>query len=197
MPRYDYAQGAIVAWQYRSTESLVREIQTLLEQDDLSLPHSHDALLAIKPNLNNDLIALTGNSADLRVLAALLQVLQEHGYTNITIADGPNIGIYRKGIDVFGRLGVRALAEHFGIQLVDLNHAPSVEVKLVTGFVRVAEICLQADYFISVPKIKTHAEAGMSAAVKNLMGCVVGTDKRLVHADLPANLVRHGRERPR
>lgn len=190
MPRYDFAQGAIVAWQYRSTENLVKEIQTLLEQGDLSLPHSQDAAILVKPNFNNDLTALTGNSTDLRVLAALLQALQERGYTDITIADGPNIGIYRKGIDVFGRLGVRALAEHFGVQLVDLNHAPSVKVEVVTGPVWVAEMCLQADYLISVPKIKTHAEAGMSAAVKNLMGCVVGTDKRLVHADLPANLVR-------
>ncbi len=148
-----------------------------------------DSLL-IKPNLNNDLVALTGNSTDLRVLAALIQVLQERGCTHITIADGPNIGTYRKGIDVFGRLGVRALARRFGVQLADLNHAPSVEVELTTGPARVAAMCLRADFFISVPKIKTHAEAGMSAAVKNLMGCVVGTDKRLAHADLPANLVR-------
>ncbi|HID61416.1 MAG TPA: DUF362 domain-containing protein [Anaerolineae bacterium] len=151
---------------------------------------SQDDLVLLKPNLNNDLTALTGNSTDLRVLAALLRALQEHGYTNVTIADGPNIGIYRKGIDVFGRLGIRALAKRFGVRLVDLNHAPSVKVELITGLVRVAEICLRADYFISVPKVKTHAEAGMSAAVKNLMGCVVGTDKRLVHANLPANLVR-------
>jgi len=190
MPRYDFAQGAIVTWRYRSTESLVKEIQTLLGEEILSLPHSRSALLVIKPNLNNDLTALTGNSTDLRVLAALIRALQERGYTNITLADGPNIGIYRKGIDVFGRLGVRALAEHFGVQLIDLNHAPAAEITVATGPVRVAEICLQADYFISVPKIKTHAEAGMSAAVKNLMGCVVGTDKRLMHADLPANLVR-------
>jgi uncharacterized protein (DUF362 family)/ferredoxin len=154
-------------------------------------PSVPDALsIVIKPNFNNDLSALTGNSTDLRVLSALVRALQERGYTNVTIADGPNVGIYRKDIDVFDRLGVRALARRLGVQVVDLNHAPSVQVELVTGPVRVAEICLEADFFISVPKIKTHAEAGMSAAVKNLMGCVVGTDTRLVHADLPANLVR-------
>lgn len=157
---------------------------------DVSLPDSKDARILLKPNLNNDLVALTGNSTDLRVLTALIRVLQRRGYTDITIADGPNVGIYRTGIDVFSRLGVRALAERFGVHLIDLNHAPCIEVALITGTVRVAEICLQADYLISVPKIKTHAEARMSAAIKNLMGCVIGTDTRLVHADLPANLVR-------
>jgi len=171
----------------RSTRSISAEFLQAYRQ---TLPASLNATILIKPNLNNDLTALTGNSTDLRVLAALIWVLQERGYSNITIADGPNIGIHRKGIDVFGRLGVRALAEHFNVQLVDLNHAPSVEAKLTTGLVRLAEICLQADCFINVPKIKTHAEAGMSAAIKNLIGCVVGTDKRLVHADLSANLVR-------
>jgi len=188
--RYGFAERPITVWQYRSQESLLKEIQTLLGQESVPLPYAKDALIVVKPNLNNDLTALTGNSTDLRVMAALVRALRERGYANITIADGPNIGVYRKGIDVFDRLSARALAERFGVQLVDLNHAPSVEIELITGPVRVAKICLQADYFISVPKIKTHAEAGMSAAVKNLMGCVVGTDKRLVHANLPANLVR-------
>lgn len=169
-----------------SRQDIRQAIHDTLENYEL---HQDGAIL-IKPNFNNDLAALTGNSTDLRVLAALVQILQERGYTNIIIADGPNIGIYRKGIDVFGRLGVRALADHFDVNLVDLNHAPAVQVELVTGPVQVAEICLGADFMISIPKIKTHAEAGMSAAIKNLMGCVVGTDTRLVHADLAANLVR-------
>jgi uncharacterized protein (DUF362 family)/ferredoxin len=156
----------------------------------VDLPGQSGATIVLKPNFNNDLSALTGNSTDLRVLVALIQSLQERGYTNLTLADGPNIGVYRKEVDVFGRLGIRALARHYAVHLVDLNHAPSLEVEVSTGPVHVAELCLQADCLISVPKIKTHAEAGMSAAVKNLMGCVVGLDKRLMHRDLPANLVR-------
>jgi uncharacterized protein (DUF362 family)/ferredoxin len=156
----------------------------------VDLPDDPNAQIVLKPNLNNDLGALTGNSTDLRVLVALIRDLQARGYTRIVIADGPNIGIYRKGIDVFGRLGVRVLSERFGVDLIDLNCGPSVEVELSSDTIRVAEICLKADFLISVPKIKTHAEAGMSAAVKNLMGCVVGTDKRLMHRSLVPNLVR-------
>ncbi len=173
-----------------SKTTLRESIASLLATHQLFPTLPKEASILLKPNLNNDLLALTGNSTDLRILAALIQVLQEKDYTNITIADGPNIGIYRKSINVFNRLGVEALARHFGVQLVDLNYAPCKKVKLTTSSVRVAEICLKADYFISMPKIKTHVETGVSAAVKNLMGCVVGTDKRLIHADLPNNLVR-------
>lgn len=151
---------------------------------------SSGSAFVIKPNLNNDLIALTGNSVDLRVLAELIKHLQRLGFSNLTIADGPNVGIYRKGIDVFGRLGVRQLAENYTVKLVDLNHSDFTEVEVETGKVRVSELCLQADYLINVPKIKTHAEAGMSVAVKNLMGCVIGADTRIMHENLGANLYR-------
>jgi ferredoxin len=105
------------------------------------------------------------------------------------VADGPNIGAYRKGVDVLERLGVRALCAHYGVDCLDLNHAPATEVQLATGRVRVASLCLEAEFFINLPKLKTHTEAGMSMALKSLIGCVVGTDKRLVHVDLPANIV--------
>jgi len=154
-----------------------------------TLPSRPDARILIKPNLNNDLSALTGNSTDLRVLAALVGELKKLGYSNLTIADGPNIGACRKGIDVFGRLGLRSLAGHIHVELLDLNHSPAVEVRVATGNVHVARACLEADCLISVPKIKTHAEAGISSSIKNLMGCVAGADKWLMHADLPANLV--------
>jgi uncharacterized protein (DUF362 family)/Pyruvate/2-oxoacid:ferredoxin oxidoreductase delta subunit len=158
--------------------------------DKAGLPSRQDARILLKPNLNNDLSALTGNSTDLRVLAALIEALQQRGYTRITVGDGPNIGAYRKGVDILARLGVRALCAHYGVECVDLNQTPATPVQVATGTVRVSRLCLEADYFISVPTIKTHAEVGMSCDVKNLMGCVLGKDKRLMHADLAANLVR-------
>lgn len=161
-------------------------VQQVLQLDPLP---SLQSCIFIKPNLNNDLCALTGNSTDLRLLAAILEMLQGRGYDNIVVGDGPNIGTCRKGIDVLGRLGVRALCAHYGVECVNLNHAPAVEVSLATGPVRVAKLCMEADFFVNLPKLKTHAEAGMSLALKSLIGCVVGTDKRLVHQDLAANIV--------
>jgi uncharacterized protein (DUF362 family)/NAD-dependent dihydropyrimidine dehydrogenase PreA subunit len=179
-----YTQGVV------SQADVGHAVREFVARYGSMLPGAGDALIFIKPNLNNDLCAMTGNSTDLRLLAAVIEALQQRGYANIAIGDGPNIGTYRRGIDVFGRLGVRALAAHFGVRLLDLNREPPVEAELTTGRVRLARICLEADFFINLPKLKTHAEAGMSLALKSLIGCVVGTDKREVHANLPANIVR-------
>ena len=153
------------------------------------LPESLGARLLIKPNLNNDLIALTGNSTDLRVLAALIESLQRRGYKHIAIADGPNVGVDRREIDVFHRLRLDALCQHFQVGLHNLNHGPATRVTLSSGIeLPIARVVVDADYVISVPTVKTHAEAGMSIACKNWVGIVQGQDKRLMHRDLPRNI---------
>lgn len=144
--------------------------------------------VVIKPNLNNDLPALTGNSTDLRVLCAILEALVDLGFRDLTVADGPNVGIARRGIDVFRRLRVAALGPRYNAKIVDLNRDEGLRIPLYDGAPRVAHTWTRADVRISVPKVKTHAEAGLSCAVKNHVGTCVGQDKRLVHRDLARNI---------
>ncbi len=157
------------------------------------LPESRAAHIVLKPNLNNDLVALTGNCADLRVLAALCEALQEQGYTRITIADGSNVGVERRGIDAMKRLRVDRLCEALGVGLVDLNRDVGTQVKLHAGaHPRVAQTVLDADCLISVPTLKTHAEMGLSCALKNWVGITTGQDKRHMHYDLGQNIFALG-----
>jgi uncharacterized protein (DUF362 family) len=159
--------------------------------DGADLPRQASARFLLKPNLNNDLNGLTGNSTDLRLLRALIEALQERGYRNLTIADGPNFGVHRLGINVFRRLAVDRLAALYGVKCVDLNFDQGRPVELLGGrLTRIAATCLEADYMINLPKLKTHAEAGLSLACKNLIGCNVGVNKKRAHDDLPRAIVR-------
>ena len=153
------------------------------------LPERHDATIVLKPNLNNDLVALTGNCTDPRVLDALLGELGARGYTNLVVADGSNVGVARRGIDTFRRLRVDALAERHGARTVDLNRDAGVPVELVAG-VRptVARTVVDAALHVGVPTLKTHVEAGLSCALKNQVGICVGEHKRAMHHDLGATI---------
>lgn len=159
------------------------------------LPASRDARVVIKPNLNNDLPALVGNSADLRVIEALLGALRDRGYRDLTVADGSNVGVERRGIDAHRRLRVdRVLARH-GARWVDLNRDAGVVTPLEAGGrPRVASTVLDADLYLSLPKIKTHAEARLSCALKNQVGICVAQDKRHMHLDLGRNILALGRK---
>jgi uncharacterized protein (DUF362 family)/ferredoxin len=164
-------------------------MEAILEARAGALPERRDARVVIKPNLNNDLVALTGNCVDLRVLSALIRGLQARGYTDITVADGSNVGIDRRGIDSFARLRVDALCALLGVRLVNLNLDQGRPLVLRAGASpRVANTILDKDFLISVPKIKTHAEMQLTCAMKNWVGIVVGQDKRQVHYDLSGNI---------
>lgn len=175
------------AW---TTAEILETLESLLAEWEHRLPADRDAAIVIKPNLNNDLVALTGNCVDLRVLEGLLQGLRRRGFHNLTIADGSNVGVERRNIDTFRRLRVRNLALRHGARVVDLNRDEGTVVELKAGGrPRVANTVLNCDFLISVPKIKTHAEAGLSCAMKNWVGIATGQDKRQMHYDLGRNIL--------
>jgi uncharacterized protein (DUF362 family)/ferredoxin len=163
-----------------------------LEARQDRLPDAPDAPIVLKPNLNSYMNGLTGNTTDLRVIAALLGVLRDLGFTNLTIAEGTNSGFYRNNIGVMDRLRVRDLAAHHGATVVDCNHAQGRPVAFGNGVMAMAAaVCLEASCLINIPKLKTHFEAGMSVCLKNLIGCLIGQEnKKKTHLDLPGNIVR-------
>jgi uncharacterized protein (DUF362 family)/NAD-dependent dihydropyrimidine dehydrogenase PreA subunit len=186
---YLSSRGRVDVRAAKTTVEIHTTVEALLAIWEHRLPASRDARVVIKPNLNNDLVALTGNSVDLRVLDALILGLQRRGYRNLTVADGSNVGVERRNIDSFKRLRVRALCARYGVAVVDLNRDEGREVNLEGGArPLVARTILDCDYLISVPKIKTHAEAGLSCAMKNWVGITVGQDKRQMHYDLGRNI---------
>ncbi len=159
-------------------------------------PSEPDAGILIKPNLNSNMNALTGNTTDLRLIAAVVEILKERGYKNITIGEGTNSGFYRSNISVISRLRVDSLAGYYGIATKDLNYSDTVEIDFEDGVTaEVAKECVESELIINMPKLKTHFEAGMSVCMKNLMGCLVGMkNKKKTHLSLAANIVNLNRQ---
>lgn len=154
-------------------------------------PADRSAPVLVKPNLNANMNALTGNTTDLRLLAALLSWLRDAGYGNVVVGEGTNSGFYRNRIGVIARLRVDRVAARFGYAAVDLNHEPGLPVPFEGGVeALVARPVMEAGLVINLPKLKTHFEAGMSVCLKNLMGCLVGQEnKKKTHQSLAANIV--------
>jgi len=140
-----------------------------------------DSMILVKPNLNNDIPGILGGTTDLRILFDVLFFLKQNGFKNVIIGDGPNVGMFHSKIDVFCRLGITKIADNFGYEILDFNNADYKEINLLGRRIRVARICLESDFFINLPKIKTHTEALLSICLKNMIGCLVGYDKRKIH----------------
>ena len=67
------------------------------------------------------LVALTGNSIDLRLLRVLVEELHARGYRDLIVADAPNFGVRRKGIDALHRLAVDRLVVLCHVRARDLT----------------------------------------------------------------------------
>lgn len=174
-----------------TTEGILKGLYKTMEKYAEVLPASKSAKIFIKPNMNSNMNALTGNTTDLRLVAALVIFLKDKGYKDITIGEGTNSGFYRSGISVITRLSFDSLARFYGVKIADLNYSERAEIEFEDGIkASVARECVEADLFINMPKLKTHFENGMSVCLKNLMGCLVGQEnKKKVHLNLGKNIL--------
>lgn len=189
MLTYSCERGRVDIHPAWTTTEIRATLARMLADWEHKLPADRDTRIVIKPNLNNDLVALTGNCVDLRVLIGLIEGLKERGYRDITLCDGSNVGVARRGISTFRRLRIEKLQELYGIRLVDLNHDEGRQIVLHRdAHPAIARTVLDAGFLISVPKVKTHAEAGLSCAMKNWVGIARGQDKRHMHYDLGRNI---------
>lgn len=147
-------------------------IRTFISQGDTVL---------IKPNLIKGCPpeqALTTHPAVVEAVAC--QVLNAGGKP--FIGDSPAFGELSS---VAGITGMEDICRRHGIPLVPFNKPVRVSIpKDHNEWIKSISIdssALEADKIINIPKLKTHCQVGMSGAIKNLFGCVVGKRKPLLH----------------
>ena len=151
------------------------------------LPEKKEKIL-IKPNFGCYKNAMTGATTDLRVVSYLIELLQSNRYKNILVGDGAMYGFEK--FKILDRLGVPKLCAKYNVPLINLNQDESVAKKLSTGrSFQLAKTALECK-IINIARLKTHNLTKVSLGIKNMLGCVVGSDKPRVHvAGLSENLV--------
>ncbi|WP_161946372.1 DUF362 domain-containing protein [Desulfonatronum thiosulfatophilum] len=140
--------------------------------------HRGDKIL-VKPNL------VSSRNARLscphpQVVRALCIVLSDYG-VRVQVGDSPAFGSARQVARAAGLVDVLA---DLHVPLVDLG-AP-VRRTLACGIqVGLSRHVLDVDLLFNLPKLKAHGQLFVTAAAKNLFGCVSGMRKAMAH-------VRHG-----
>ncbi|MFH1791684.1 MAG: DUF362 domain-containing protein [Candidatus Omnitrophota bacterium] len=96
----------------------------------------------------------------------------------VTVGDSPG-GFLKNMSEVYNVSGIGRIAREEKVNIVKFTFS-----RTVSGF-PISVRVLDADKIISVPKFKTHEITGITAAVKNMFGAVVGLYKTKCHADAP------------
>jgi uncharacterized protein (DUF362 family)/Pyruvate/2-oxoacid:ferredoxin oxidoreductase delta subunit len=132
----------------------------------------------IKPNM------LAGKPPDKAVtthpelVRAIIRQVQQAGAT-AWVGDSPGIGSCRQ---VARKCGILDIVEQTGAQLLSFDASRSAPFQSqLFHRLELAQDLLNADVIINLPKLKTHQMMGVTCAVKNLFGAVVGMRKPQLH----------------
>ena len=146
-----------------------------------------DRRVVLKPNLVEFDPAGVINTHP-ALVAATIEAFRLEGAAEVVVAEGA--GHRRDNEYLLEASGLAAQLRDTGARFVDLNHDSVRRVSLNTRFTELGELylpetVLDADLFVSMPKLKTHHWAGVTLSMKNLFGIVpsaiYGWPKNVLH----------------
>jgi len=169
-----------------------RAVETLVGMRRIVKPADR---VLIKPNVCLPQPPENGMTTDPEVVRALAEMAFEAGAERVLIGESPIIGF--DCMEAFEVSGIAEAARRTGAELLDLNttRTRTLEVARPLGVesVNVFTEALDCNVLINAAKMKLHGAAGITAAMKNLKGCIDDATKKRMHI---ANLVRSAPGRP-
>jgi len=132
--------------------------------------------VVLKPNLVDYLPGDDINTHPMLVLAAV-EAFRHLGAKSVVVAEGP--GHQRDTQLVLFQSGYEESLRNERIRFVDLNRDELIRTPLRAGYSGMKQLwlprtVLEADFLVSMPKIKTHHWSGVTLAMKNMFGIVPG-----------------------
>ena len=159
-----------------SYDSLIAEIlQTQFEHFRQHIPVAGKKIV-LKPNLVEFSRGKVINT-DPRFVDGVIEFFKREGAAEIVVAEGP--GHWRNVQYLVNASGLGDVLRKHGVRFVDINHDEPVKtlnLGRTTGleYLYLSRTVLDADVFVSLPKLKTHHWAGATLSLKNLFGTLPG-----------------------
>ncbi|MDP3448786.1 MAG: DUF362 domain-containing protein [Eubacteriales bacterium] len=152
----------------------------MMEAANVASGISSGASVALKPNLVVAKPPESGATTHAGVLEGVIQYLQSHEISTISIMEGSWVGDRTES--GFSVCGYDQIGYNYGVPLYDLKKDRYRKVDSDVGTIHISERILNTDYLINLPVLKGHCQTVMTCALKNLKGCISDADKRRFHA---------------
>ncbi len=169
----------------RQKEGEVAAATTRRALEQLSWPPQGrlQGCVVIKPNLLVLRPAPTGATTDPEVVRVIVEMCRDAGASQVVIAESSNWGVNTDA--AFETLGYAAMARATGCRLLNLKKDEMVEVQVPGRFMKrfwVPRTLREADYVITVPKMKAHRMTHVTFGLKNMgVGSHTDDQKEVMH----------------
>jgi len=140
----------------------------------------------IKPNLVVPADPESGVITTPKLIEAVGRYCLDCGAARVIIGEGSSYFIPQSSlIECFTQPGIIEVADRLGIEWVLFDEHKFKTFPGVPGYTptefRITEFAFTCDKFINLPILKTHFNAKVTLAMKNLKGCLKREDKPLFH----------------
>ena len=145
-----------------------------------------DEKVLLKPNLLGKAIPEKAITTHPNVFEAVAQLLVDEGYQHLMYGDSP--GNPATTADKAAQAcGIAQAAQRLGVSKADFDSGSVVHFPQGrrTKSFYLCKGVQEADAYINVCKMKTHALERITGAVKNQYGCICGVNKATGHAQYP------------
>ncbi|SIO46765.1 Uncharacterized conserved protein, DUF362 family [Singulisphaera sp. GP187] len=137
-----------------------------------------DRSVLIKPNLVDPIGTTPHANTHPKLLCAAVEVFRRWGAGDVVVGEGQ--GLSRDSDQLLEASSYGPFCRERRIDVIDLNFADVVARANRTKFTSLGRFYLprvvaEADFVVSMPKLKTHHWAGVTLAAKNLFGVLPGT----------------------
>jgi len=132
----------------------------------------------VKPNLLQPALPQQAITTHPELIRAVIRILKEID-CEIYLGDSPSSWNKEDIEEVYLRCGIKKIAKEEKIELINFNQPVWKNNFPLTKYL---DLC---DYFISLPKFKTHNFTILTGAIKNLFGLVCGPYKIELHRKYP------------
>lgn len=155
----------------------LQKLEDLLRRGLQLFPLNIEAkTVVLKPNLV-DYIAGNAINTHPDLVVAAAECFRRMGAKEVVVAEGP--GHQRDTGLVLSQSGYESALRENGIRFVDLNRDELITVNLAASYSSLNHLwlprtVLEADFLVSMPKVKTHHWSGVTLSMKNMFGVVPG-----------------------
>jgi len=146
-----------------------------------------DHRVLLKPNIctaGGGFIPPYGTVTTTAVVEGTIRALRDFGVKDISIGEGTVTDeLGTNTMKGYRWIHLDRLAKKYGVKLIDFNAGPHKKITVEDVPMNIAEAALDTDFFINLPVLKTHQDARVSLAGKNLKGCMSLASKRYFHGE--------------
>ncbi len=136
----------------------------------------------LKPNILGAMPPETHVNTHPAMVRAAIEAVEHRGPARLMVGDNSGMRAYGSNEKAATVAGIRQVA---GQRYVNLGASP-VRTAVTSAFadhLAVSREVLDCDVLISLPKMKTHVATGITGAVKNTYGYLVGGEKTRLHRE--------------